>query len=691
MDRQRVLRLPDIRINDSFVQVVKKLSFSIIEAITISCSFEELRTTVAGNGIRQIVEHLAVNVDNRATVHALLTLKWHFSSLDPTIDDRGLSATRAKACEIVAWRFLARLSERDVVDFCLYELPHSDSKPNSPVNSGGCFSDEDHGDEETSTLLPPFRPKLRPTGPSRKVSRAGSQKQAIINSASSLGMYLLEDANDEEEDPTTSFSGLNALEIAAVADAKQFLSQRTVQQVINGIWCGDITFWGSLSVNTQKKPQFYNKKKADPYSRLRVPKYIKFFEASFFLVLLALYYAVLAERNPAKVTSLGILLYVWIAAFAYDELSEFWDAGSLFYAVDFWNAWDLCIIVVGAASFVARVIGLVKQNDDIIDTAFDILSLEALFLVPRIFSLLSLHPYFGILIPCLKQMTKDFVKFMGVVGILYIGFLTTFIMLARDQFKPSEMGWILIKVFFGSSYLGFDVMDTISPVLGPPLMIIFVCMTNILLLTSLVSILSNSFASVTGRAREEYLFVYSVYVLEASTSNRLTHFYPPLNLIPLLLLRPLRLFLSSTKLRALRIMLLKITHTPIVCLIWLLETIYDRVYGGRLASKFATIGPRPSSAGPVKKQRPFLVDGNSTHAQMQSPLSPEDPSTPVRYDIQTIMSRKEGKRSRGQSQSTNRREGVLEAKFDELTAQVAQLTALILAQQERTMTAREDD
>lgn len=48
------------------------------------------------------------------------------------------------------------------------------------------------------------------------------------------------------------------------------------------------------------------------------------------------------------------MLYVWIAAFAYDELSEFWDAGSLFYAVDFWNAWDLCIITVGAASFVTR-------------------------------------------------------------------------------------------------------------------------------------------------------------------------------------------------------------------------------------------------------------------------------------------------------------------------------------------------
>jgi hypothetical protein len=34
-----------------------------------------------------------------------------------------------------------------------------------------------------------------------------------------------------------------------------------------------------------------------------------------------------------------------------------------------------------------------------------------------------------------------------------VGFLTTFILLARDQFKPREMAWILVKVFFGYARL----------------------------------------------------------------------------------------------------------------------------------------------------------------------------------------------------------------------------------------------
>ncbi len=41
---------------------------------------------------------------------------------------------------------------------------------------------------------------------------------------------------------------------------------------------------------------------ADPYCRLRVPKYQKAFEALFFASFLALYYSVLVERNPGKIT-----------------------------------------------------------------------------------------------------------------------------------------------------------------------------------------------------------------------------------------------------------------------------------------------------------------------------------------------------------------------------------------------------
>lgn len=112
------------------------------------------------------------------------------------------------------------------------------------------------------------------------------------------GMFSDISGSHDEEDPTRSFTGLNGLEIAAVADCKKFLSQRIVQKIITGIWRGDIVFWESLSPTTKKKAQFYNKRQSDPFTRLRVPRYIKTFEVLFFATFLVLYYAVLVERNP---------------------------------------------------------------------------------------------------------------------------------------------------------------------------------------------------------------------------------------------------------------------------------------------------------------------------------------------------------------------------------------------------------
>ncbi|KAK2627683.1 hypothetical protein QTJ16_002329 [Diplocarpon rosae] len=689
-------KLPAIGPNDPFAKIVKALSFYLVDELHVPSTFEQLRTTSAGNKIRVLVDHLVANVTNPALINALLTLKWHFSTLD--VDDRGLNETRANACEIIAWRFLTRLSERDAVDFCLYELP------DVPMERAILESADPCGVEasERTSLLPQFRTRDHPR--SMTPTRAGSRRAEMLRSVSHMGSLSAPDqyVEDEDEIDPTSFTGLNALEIAAVADCKKFLSQRIVQKIITGIWRGDITFWAELSVQTKKKPQFYNKKRSDPFTRLRVPRYIKAFEILFFATFLFLYYAVLVERNPYHVNCVEVILYIWFAAFSYDELGEFIDAGSIFYAVDIWNGCDIIIILVGAAFAIARFAGIYKNSNPITDTAFDILSLEALFMVPRICSLLSLHPYFGTLIPCLKQMTKDFVKFMVVVAVLYIGFLTTFTLLARDNFSLSKMSWILIKVFFGSSYLGFDIMSDINPKLGPPLMLIFVCMTNILLITSLISILSDSFSRVIAHAREEYLFVYSVYVLEvrignieyfaanelqASTSNRLTHFYPPLNLIPLILIRPLRLFLSADDLRRARIVTLKITHSPIVAAIWVFEKAHEKVKGG--ASAFSTIGPglnrlESLSGSSAKKQRPFLTKRKSGQRGSQHFPTPDTPNTedgarspkePPKEGNVSARGKKEGEQLVVVSNAQ------LENQVRDLSVKIAELTALIMAQQ----------
>ena len=115
---------------------------------------------------------------------------------------------------------------------------------------------------------------------------------------------------------------------------------------------GDVIFWESLSTHSIKKARRYNKRVADPFARLRVPKYQKAFQVLFFVSFLLLYYAVLVERNPQHITVTEVFLYLWILAYAYDEFGEFLDAGLKFYQTDFWSLWDLAIIGIGAAFLV---------------------------------------------------------------------------------------------------------------------------------------------------------------------------------------------------------------------------------------------------------------------------------------------------------------------------------------------------
>lgn len=153
-------------------------------------------------------------------------LKWHFANMEN--DDRGIWETRGHACEIVAWRFLTHLSEKEAIDYLLHELPGPNGLPaeapvsHDVVESGYARSsgkDVDH--DERSPLL---------------------RNQIGLNKRPGLLQFehhhQAHSPDLTEGDPTVSFIGLNTLEIAAIADAKKFLSQRVVQKIVDDIWSG---------------------------------------------------------------------------------------------------------------------------------------------------------------------------------------------------------------------------------------------------------------------------------------------------------------------------------------------------------------------------------------------------------------------------------------------------------------------
>ncbi|GCB22858.1 hypothetical protein AAWM_05743 [Aspergillus awamori] len=401
---QPPFEVPIIDDNEPLVDVLRN-SYLVVAINDVACTFEELRFSPHGQSLRLLLYSLAENSHNPCIIAALMILKWQFTNDAET--DWGLNESRGYACEYVAWQFLCHVNQREIIEFLLEELktPMQGSTDISQAErgtsgfatmTGEAFSQED---ERTPLLLSSSSSLYRFFGGKRRAGSSLDINEPGTNMSAS-------DAYELEK--LSRFFGLNALEIATIAQAKRFLSQKVVQKVIDNIWKGEIVFWDSLSVHSKKKPQFFNKRTADPYSRLRVSVYRKAFEAAFFVSFLFLYYAVLVERKPTGIGIFETMMYIWIAAFAYDEVSGMADAGMLFYQMDFWSAWNMGIIGTGLAFVIARIIGLAKQSDYITDLSFDILSLEALFLVPRICSLVSLNSYFGSLnlIPllCIRPM-----------------------------------------------------------------------------------------------------------------------------------------------------------------------------------------------------------------------------------------------------------------------------------------------
>lgn len=349
--------VPVIDSRESFTDVVLKLSSYIGKAIDAAYTYEQLRTTVAGQSLRPLISNLSDECHHPAIVAALLAARYLFKNADAD-SDSGLNESRALACELVAWQFLTFLSEKELIDYLLYELPQDPAEGRSPSaepttdNTNGAMRarrlDDDEASDENSPLLRPhFNDHTAPLHPPKRSSvseMTGMGMSSTFPDASDASRFNLEE----------SMAGMNALEIAAIGDAKKFLSQNPVQKIVEEIWNGDVIFWESLSVHAVKKPRVYNKRVADPFTRLRVPKYQKAFQIAFFISFLALYYAVLVERDPDRITPTEALLYVWIIAFAYDELGEIKDAGLMFYQTDFWSLWDIGIICLSAAFVLTR-------------------------------------------------------------------------------------------------------------------------------------------------------------------------------------------------------------------------------------------------------------------------------------------------------------------------------------------------
>ena len=364
----------------------------------------------------------------------------------------------------------------------------------------------------------------------------------------------------------------SALELAIFSKAKKFIKSPLCQRCVSGIYEGRVVLsyqstHAIVDDSYKKRPLgIYDPAKApflDHY-RLRVPLIRNRIEFINFCLLLLFYVLCLASKSSPTWTTAETVFVLWLAGFALDEVAQLQEHGLAMYSMSLYNLLDFVFCIIGLCWFGLRVSALVHHRPEQSNLSFDTLALGAILLCPRVASVLVQD---NVILLALKAMLADFCFFMALAVVCFSGFLYTFWSLSGPEWTAGKIVWIMMKVWFGNSYVGFDTAQSFSPLFGPPLMVFFAVMANTLLLTILISLLSNTFSTVAQNAAEEAMYQHACLTLSGISTDALFSYMPPLNLLAIVIIMPASFILSPRWLHKVNITLLRITSWPLLLMI----------------------------------------------------------------------------------------------------------------------------
>jgi len=386
---------------------------------------------------------------------------------------------------------------------------------------------------------------------------AGAADDVIEDVKSSLGRKYDTGVDDLQ----------SALEMAISSSAKRFVASPIVQSVVNDIYTGRVIY--SPSANRSIVADNYKLRAIEIYDsrnapwlnhyRLRVPRYGAILEFLNFAFLLVAFVLCLSYKNLDAPHPFEILFIIFAVAFALEEYTASRQHGWIIYIANMWNIFDTAFVVITALYIILRWKGLSTGVRSTSDLGFDILACGACILFPRLaFFMVSNN----VVILALRAMTAEFVFFMGIASICFSGLLFTLWTLASEKWTIKSIAWLMVQIWFGNTYLSFGQASSFHPVFGPILMVGFAALSNTLLLTILISILSNTFTRIDANANQEHLFQITIMTLEGMKSDALISYQPPFNLLAFAILWPASWVLSPRSLHSANVFLIRVTSFP---------------------------------------------------------------------------------------------------------------------------------
>lgn len=370
---------------------------------------------------------------------------------------------------------------------------------------------------------------------------------------------------------------LTALEISIISDSKNLLSIRPCQRVIDAIYQGTIVytptaFFEFLPDNYKYKSiGLYNPHEApllDQY-RLVVPRNRYYLEIWHFIILLALYISQMQMRDAGNFTFFEVFFCVYTFGWLLDQSATILEHGWQVYTQNLWTYLDVSFGATFLVYFILRLIGHHTNDVQTTEIAFDVLAMGAPFLVPRLaFNILSENMLFV----SLRAMMSNFIILTLLAVWSFAGFLLASSWVSRGSHSPWTIAKWMLWLWFGLDATGIEASPQFHWLLGPVLMISFAFLGNTLFLTILVSMLSNTFATLAANTEAEIQYRRTVITFEGVKSDALFSYPPPFNILALVILLPFKFILTPRYFHKVIVYSVRIINCPIL----LLSSLYER-------------------------------------------------------------------------------------------------------------------
>ncbi|KAJ7577063.1 hypothetical protein C8J56DRAFT_870326 [Mycena floridula] len=388
---------------------------------------------------------------------------------------------------------------------------------------------------------------------------------------------VLDAAREERDDDLEERVG-NAIEMAILSKAKRFIKSSSCQKVIDNIWTGKCVYQAesthSILSDTYKRTpiHFYDPHRApllDHY-RLKVPAIRSVLEYMNFLILFLLFVVAIELNDVHHLNTPELLFMVYACGFTLEKAAAMQEHGIKVYFKGTWNGFDLAFVTTYWIYAILRVYGVTNDRVWARELGTDCLALIACLLFPRL-AFVTLKN--NLMVLSLRAMMMQFLVLMLIAAFCFCGFLYALWTLSRTQaqFTAGTIAWWMLDLWFGLDASGFDKSTEFHFIFGPILMVTYACLSNTLLLTILVSILSNTFAKINEDAAAEAMFRRAVSTIEGVKADSLFSYQPPINLFALFVMLPMSYVLSPRWFHKVNVFMIRLTSFPILLLIALYE------------------------------------------------------------------------------------------------------------------------